>query len=415
MIPLRLYKNCVGKQWGKRVISSYRMNSTSATTATTSTTASTATASTNASSGSSAGTGVVFMNMGGPSTIAETRDFLFRLFSDGDIIPFGMLQYPLAKFITYRRTPQIELNYAEIGGGSPIRKWSEYQVRKVCEKLDATRPESAPHKPYVAFRYAHPLTEETMQKMLDDGVTRAVAFSQYPQFSFATTGSSFNELYRQTLALDPDRKITWTTIDRWPRNSGLVKAFAQHILQKVKEFKPEDQKDIQLVFLAHSLPMDIVNRGDSYPAEVAATVYSIMEELKFQFPYRLTWQSQVGPKPWLGAKTVKIVGELTDRRDVLGVIIIPVAFTSDHIETLHELDIELPTEVEYPEKIKRAESLNGNEIFIDGLVQLVKDHLDSNQLYSSQLELDYKLGGQYAKNTFDHPSELFGNHNHSEK
>lgn len=403
MLSMRIYRAQAVSQWGRRAFSStvYKMNTTANTTTTNTTTAT--------QSGKSP-TGVVFMNMGGPSTLEETRDFLFRLFSDGDIIPFGMLQYPLARFITYRRTPMVELNYSEIGGGSPIRKWSEYQARRVCERLDEIRPESAPHKPYVAFRYAHPLTEETLQQMLDDGVTKAVAFSQYPQFSFATSGSSFNELYRQTLALDPDRKITWTAIDRWPRNSGLIKAFASNILQKVKEFKPEDQKDIQLVFLAHSLPMDIVNRGDSYPAEVAATVYAIMEELKFQFPYRLTWQSQVGPKPWLGAKTVKIVGELTDRRDVSGVIIVPVAFTSDHIETLHELDIELPKEVEYPEKIKRADSLNGNEVFLEGLAELVKEHLDSKQLYSSQLDLDYKLGGQYAKNTFDHPSELFGDH-----
>ncbi|KAK6454422.1 uncharacterized protein RJT20DRAFT_58510 [Scheffersomyces xylosifermentans] len=355
-------------------------------------------------------TGVVFMNMGGPSTVKETHDFLFRLFSDGDLIPFGPFQNILAKFIAKRRTPKIEKNYEEIGGGSPIRYWSEFQCKRVCELLDESNPETAPHKPYVAFRYANPLTEDTLQTMLKDGVKRAVAFSQYPQFSYSTSGSSMNELYRQTLKLDPNRTINWSFIDRWPKQKGLVSAFASNINDKISEFPEEDRDMIVILFSAHSLPMDIVNRGDSYPAEVATTVYAIMEKLNFKFPYRLVWQSQVGPKPWLGGQTAKIVGKLEKRDDIKGIILVPVAFTSDHIETLHELDIELVEECENPEKIKRAESLNGNEVFIEGLADLVKGHLQSGELYSNQLELDCKLGGETAKDTFKHPKELFGDH-----
>ncbi|EMG47153.1 Ferrochelatase, partial [Candida maltosa Xu316] len=249
----------------------------------------------------------------------------------------------------------------EIGGGSPIRKWSEYQATKVCEILDKTSPETAPHKPYVAFRYANPLTEDTLNEMKKDGVTKAVAFSQYPQFSYSTSGSSMNELYRQTLIHDPERTIEWSFIDRWPQHPGLVKAFSNNIKEKLAEFPPEVRDDIVLLFSAHSLPMDIVNLGDSYPAEVAATVYKIMEELKFSNPYRLVWQSQVGPKPWLGGQTAKIIDKLEKRDDIKGIILVPVAFTSDHIETLHELDIEIMEDATNPEKIKRAESLNGNE------------------------------------------------------
>ncbi|KAG2732543.1 hypothetical protein G9P44_004960 [Scheffersomyces stipitis] len=358
-------------------------------------------------------TGVVFMNMGGPSTVSETHDFLFRLFSDGDLIPFGPFQNILAKWIARRRTPKIEEHYKEIGGGSPIRYWSEFQCKRVCEILDKSNPETAPHKPYVAFRYAKPLTEDTLQQMLDDGVKRAVAFSQYPQFSYSTTGSSINELYRQTLQLDPDRRINWSVIDRWPKDKGLVSAFCTHINDKLTEFPAEDRDKIVLLFSAHSLPMEIVNKGDSYPAEVAATVYAIMEKLKFSLPYRLVWQSQVGPKPWLGGQTAKITGKLDLRDDIKGIILVPVAFTSDHIETLHELDIELVEDLKNPEKVKRAASLNGSEIFIEGLADLVKNHLQSGKLYSTQLELDCKLGGETAKNTFKHPSELFGDHSKS--
>ncbi|ODV80154.1 ferrochelatase [Suhomyces tanzawaensis NRRL Y-17324] len=354
-------------------------------------------------------TGVVFMNMGGPSKVKDTYNFLLRLFSDGDLIPLGgILQKPLARFIAARRTPEIEKHYEEIGGGSPIRYWSEYQCTKVCEILDKTSPATAPHKPYVAFRYADPLTEETLQKMLDDGIERAVAFSQYPQFSYSTSGSSANELYRQTLKVDPERKINWSIIDRWPKQKHFVEAFAKNIEDKLNEFDALIRDEVVILFSAHSLPMDIVNRGDSYPAEVAASVYAIMETLKFKNPYRLVWQSQVGPKPWLGGQTAKIVKKLEKREDIKGLVLVPVAFTSDHIETLHEIDIELMEECENPHKIKRAESLNGNEHFIEGLAELVKDHLASGQLYSKQLELDCILGGEFATGTFKHPREIFG-------
>ncbi|ODV94421.1 hypothetical protein PACTADRAFT_51257 [Pachysolen tannophilus NRRL Y-2460] len=373
----------------------------------TTTTASTGTGTTVSTSKSP--TGVVFMNMGGPSTVKETYDFLYRLFADRDLIPFGRFQKILAKFIATRRTPMIESHYKEIGGGSPIRKWSEYQVEQVCKKLDIVNPEFAPHKPYVAFRYANPLTEVTLSQMLKDGVTRAVAFSQYPQFSFSTTGSSINELYRQSLILDPQRQIKWSSIDRWPKHPGLIKAFANHINAKLDEYPSNvDREKIIIVFSAHSLPMDIVNRGDSYPAEVASTVYSVMEQLNFKNPYRLTWQSQVGPKPWLGGQTDKIVPKLAKMKDVEGIVLVPIAFTSDHIETLHELDIQLMEMLEHPEKIKRAESLNGDEVFIDGLVDLVKNHLQKGESFSKQLVLDYQLANEFTLNdVFTHPNQFF--------
>lgn len=368
----------------------------------------------NSTSPSSAGekspTGVVFMNMGGPSKVSETYDFLFRLFSDADLIPFGRFQNILARFIAKRRTPQIEKHYEEIGGGSPIRYWSEFQCERVCRILDKTNPETAPHKPYVAFRYANPLTDETLPQMMKDGVKRAVAFSQYPQYSSSTSGSSMHELYRKTKDFDPDRTINWSFIDRWPKNDGLLSAHAHLIEDQVNEFPAEDRDKVVVLFSAHSLPMEIVNRGDSYPSEVAATVYSVMEKLQFKYPYRLVWQSQVGPKPWLGGQTKKIVEKLEQREEIKGIVLVPIAFTSDHIETLHELDIELKEECKAPHKIKRSESLNGNLEFIEGLAKIVSDHLKSGQLYSKQLELDCILGEDYAQDTFQHPSELFGDH-----
>ncbi|CAI2026161.1 hypothetical protein SEUBUCD646_0H02180 [Saccharomyces eubayanus] len=352
-------------------------------------------------------TGIVLMNMGGPSKVEDTYDFLYQLFADNDLIPISAkYQKTIAKYIAKFRTPKIEKQYKEIGGGSPIRKWSEYQASEVCKILDETCPETAPHKPYVAFRYAKPLTEETYKQMLKDGVKKAVAFSQYPHFSYSTTGSSINELWRQIKTLDSKRSISWSIIDRWPKNEGLIKAFSENITKKLQEFPEPIRDKVVLLFSAHSLPMDVVNTGDAYPAEVAATVYSIMKNLKFKNPYRLVWQSQVGPKPWLGAQTADIAEFLGPKVD--GLVFIPIAFTSDHIETLHEIDLGVIGESAYKDKFKRCESLNGNQTFIKGMADLVKDHLDSNQLYSNQLPLDFTLGK--SSDPVKDLSLVFGNH-----
>ncbi|KAK9370685.1 hypothetical protein V1509DRAFT_560385 [Lipomyces kononenkoae] len=327
-------------------------------------------------------TGIVLLNMGGPSSIPEVHDFLYRLFADGDLIPLGRYQEPLARFIAWRRTPRIEHHYEEIGGGSPIRRWSEYQAKEMCKRLDSLSPETAPHKGYVAFRYAKPLTEETLNQMKEDGIKRAIAFTQYPQYSCSTTGSSLNELWKVTRRMDSDSQIQWSVIDRWPTHSGLVKTFAQLIKDKLKEYDESVRKSVILLFSAHSLPMSVVNRGDPYPAEVAATVHSVMSELKFKYQYRLVWQSQVGPSAWLGAQTSDTVKALI-KKGQTNIILVPIAFTSDHIETLHELDLEIIKEANL-EGLKRAESLNGHPMFIDTLADVVINHLKEGAVASDQ-------------------------------
>jgi protoporphyrin/coproporphyrin ferrochelatase len=168
------------------------------------------------------------LNMGGPSTIPEVHDFLRRLFSDGDLIPLPLQSFA-APLIARRRTPQIEKQYQDIGGGSPILKYTQLQGAGMCKLLDEISPESAPHKPYVAFRYAKPLVEETVREMKADGVKRAVAFTQYPQYSCSTTGSSLNELYRRGLAGEVGDDVKWSVIDRWGTFPGLVEVCASFV------------------------------------------------------------------------------------------------------------------------------------------------------------------------------------------
>lgn len=152
--------------------------------------------------------------------MAETHDFLKNLFLDGDLIPLPM-QSLLAPWIARRRTPRIEQQYTEIGGGSPILKYTKLQGERMAVLLDELHPSTAPHKAYVAFRYARPLTDETAAEMKKDGVKRAVAFTQYPQYSCSTTGSSLNELYKKGKAGELG-EIEWSVIDRWGVHTGFV-------------------------------------------------------------------------------------------------------------------------------------------------------------------------------------------------
>lgn len=183
---------------------------------------------------------IVMLNMGGPSTVcllalkdshlveaalpivqvSETSDFLKNLFSDGDLIPLPF-QSIIAPWIAKRRTPRIEKQYIDIGGGSPIRRWTEFQGEGMAALLDELHPTTAPHKSYVAFRYARPLADETARRLAEDGVKRAVAFTQYPQYSCSTTGSSLNDIYRKSKA-GLFSGISWSVIDRWGTHPGFV-------------------------------------------------------------------------------------------------------------------------------------------------------------------------------------------------
>eukprot|EP00158_Paraphelidium_tribonemae_P003603 Partr_v1_DN26251_c1_g1_i1_m47988 putative Catalyzes the ferrous insertion into protoporphyrin IX (By similarity) len=332
-------------------------------------------------------TGILLMNLGGPATTDQVYPFLHRLFSDPDLIPIPFQKY-LAPWIARRRTPSIQKQYDAIGGGSPITRWTRIQGEMMVDRLNRTSPETAPHKAYIGFRYAEPLAEQALREMMEDGVERAVAFTQYPQYSCSTTGSSLNELAQLIPRVDPERRMRWSLIDRWPTHSGLVKAFAKLIGDQLKKHAEGERDKCVLLFSAHSLPMSVVNRGDSYPHEVAATVHAVMTELKFSNPYRLVWQSQVGPAPWLGPRTdiaLKGLGKAGYKK----VIVVPIAFTSDHIETLFELDLE------YGEvgkehgisELSRSESLNDHPLFVDAMADLVGEHLKGSRDCSVQYPL----------------------------
>ncbi|KAJ8655787.1 ferrochelatase [Lichtheimia ornata] len=328
-------------------------------------------------------TAVLLTNMGGPETLDDVHDFLLNLFSDRDIMKLP-LQKHLAKYIANRRTPSIKEQYAQIGGGSPILAWTQKQGEAMEKILDKISPETAPHKHYIAFRYVKPSTDMALEEMKKDGVQRAVVFTQYPQYSCSTTGSSLNELHRGIVRAGME-DLDWSIIDRWPKHPGFIEAVAKRIEAKLQEYPAEERDNAVILFSAHSLPMSVVNRGDTYPSEVAHTVHQVMERLGQKYQYRLVWQSQVGPQPWLGPQTsdaIKGYGEAGKKN----LLLVPIAFTTDHIETLFELDLEYGKEAEEAgiTGFKRAESLNDDPTFVQAMADIVKEHLQEGGIVSKQ-------------------------------
>lgn len=320
-------------------------------------------------------TGIVMMNLGGPKTLDEVNPFLRALFADREIIQLPLQKW-LGPFIADRRTKKIQQHYQEIGGGSPILAWTEEQGRGMVERLDQLAPQTAPHAFYVAFRYIEPTSETALQRMAADGVTRAVAFTQYPQFSCSTTGSSLNELWRAARRTGLADRFTWSVLDRWPTHPGFIDAMTETVRQGLESFDEAARDDVVIVFSAHSLPLSVIDRGDAYPAEIGATVHEVMQRLGYDHEYLISYQSEVGPVRWLGPSTESVIEQLGTKKRT-NVLVAGVAFTSDHIETLHELDIE------YGElaraagitSFRRAPALNGMPAFQDALADLVAGHL----------------------------------------
>ena len=329
-------------------------------------------------------TGVVLLNMGGPESSKDVGDFLTALFSDTDIIKLPFQKY-LGPLISKRRTPHVTELYDSIGGGSPIHKWTKLQGQGIEKLLDATRPESAPHRCYIGFRYVSPRARSALLQMKEDGVERAVAFSQYPQFSCTTAGSSLNELWREVRALGLEGQFSWSLIDRWPTHPEFIKAVSKKIKEGLELFSPEDRDDVHIVFSAHSLPLRTVFKGDQYSHEVAASVMSVMTNLNFSHRYTLCWQSQVGPSAWLAPKTSDIL-EALGKKGTKSVLVVPIAFTSDHIETLSEIDNDF-REVAIKAGVtnfRRSPSLNDDPAIIQAMSTIVKEHLDSGHVHSRQ-------------------------------
>ncbi|KAJ1732325.1 hypothetical protein LPJ72_003475 [Coemansia sp. Benny D160-2] len=330
------------------------------------------------------------MNMGGPRTLDDVGPFLQNIFLDRDIIKLPA-QRLLGQFIAKRRVNKVKDQYRQIGGGSPIEKWTRIQGEGMVDILRHTKPEAGVYSYYVGFRYTEPSISTALESMVEDGIDHVIAFTQYQQYSSSTTGSNFNELYRAQKRLDPQSKLRWSFIDRWGNHPQLIAAFADRVEDQVKKLAEDVRHTTPIIFSAHSLPLNVVDRGDTYVSEVGGTVAYVIDELRrrgVNNPYRLTWQSAVGPLRWLGPQTESAI-EAYGSIGVKSLVMVPIAFTSDHIETLFELDIEYGEVAEKAgiSQYLRAEALNGYAPFIGALATIVKEHIDCGFPTNPQLLL----------------------------
>lgn len=319
--------------------------------------------------------GVALMNMGGPDDRASVRPFLRNLFSDPDILRLPMsdlLQPLLARWIVWRRGAQAERNYARMGGGSPQLPLTRDQAAALECWL---RRRGISARVYVAMRYWQPFSEEAVGQMARDGVTHVLALSLYPHFSYTTSGSSLKAL-RQALANSPLSLAPLSIVAGYARNSGYLASLASRIAEGLAEnpWKCRAQ-DVRILFSAHSLPVSHVARTkDPYPEHIRRCIEAVMARYFPENPWTLAYQSKVGRMPWLRPDVLETLSaQASQGQD--DVLVVPVSFVSDHIETLVELDADaLPmARRQGVSRIARAPSMNARADFIDALGQLVAD------------------------------------------
>jgi protoporphyrin/coproporphyrin ferrochelatase len=319
--------------------------------------------------------GVLLFNLGGPETLADVRPFLFNLFSDPEIVrlPVRAMQKPLAWMISTARHKKSSGYYAQIGGGSPLRRITEEQAAALREELARRGVEAIV---YVGMRYWRPFTGAAVDQIVRDGVDELILLPLYPQFSVSTTGSSFKDFEELTGKRGEFQGVHCNYISRWHTHETYIRALAEQIADEMEKFPDPNPRHIHLLFSAHSVPQSYIENGDPYLQETEETVRAVSEKLGGLSPVHLSFQSKVGPVKWLEPSTDAKLRELA-ARGVEQVLAIPISFVSDHIETLYELDIlykKLADEIGI-KTYRRVPALNCNPTFIRALADLVCENL----------------------------------------
>lgn len=309
-------------------------------------------------------TAVLLLQMGGPDSLDAVEPFLYNLFSDRDIIKIGpaFLQPFIARRIVKRRAPKSAANYRDIGGKSPLLELTEQQASEL-EKVLGDR-----YRCFVAMRYWKPFTDEALAAIRQEGIGRIIALSLYPHYSRATSGSSFNELEKRLAGSKTRPEVSY--IRQFYDHPLYIQALAEKIEQGLSGFP--DRSRVQLFFSAHSLPQSFITDGDPYLDHIQATVRLVMERFE-GVAHHLAFQSRAGPVKWLEPSTGDKLKQLAARGDK-EVLMVPLSFVSDHIETLHEIDIEYREEAHKLgiTDFRRMESLNSSPTFIACLADLVQ-------------------------------------------
>ncbi|MGD1076554.1 MAG: ferrochelatase [Thermodesulfovibrionales bacterium] len=316
--------------------------------------------------------GVILLNLGGPDSLEAVRPFLCNLFSDRKIIKLGppFLQKPLARMISGLRSQKTKKMYRLIGGKTPLLDITLAQASALQSALNEPRtadPLGPLFNVYVGMSYWHPFIEDAVKAMYRDGMKTALALSLYPQYSLATSGSALSR-FTDAIRRYP---IESSIISPWFNHPLYVEALVDVIKKGLESFHG-DGADV--LFSAHSLPVSFIESGDPYVEHIKATIEGVVARI--DIPWHLSYQSKSGPVKWLGPATEKKLMELS-LKGVRNLLVVPISFVSDHIETLYEIDILYKKRAhELGMRLERAESLNTHPLLIEALKDLLLKRLN---------------------------------------
>lgn len=295
-----------------------------------------------------------------------------------------MIQKPLAYFLSKRRAPKSKAAYESIGGGSPIVRYTNAQATGVEKKLQEMGLES---RCYVAMRYWHPFTEEALEAMKNDGINTVVIVPLYPQFSISTSGSSLR-VVQDLFFKDPDTwsSVRHTVVPAWYDRPGYVRAMGGLIRNELAKYdEAQKAEGLHVLFSAHGVPQSYIKIGDPYQEQIEKCVKLISQEYSSDVQTHLSYQSRVGPIEWLKPYTDDKLKEL-GAAGVKNLVVVPISFVSEHIETLEEIDIEYKELAEENgiHNWKRVPALNTDETFINDLACMVVQALQDPSITVSE-------------------------------
>ena len=308
---------------------------------------------------------VILFNLGGPDKLENVEPFLFNLFNDPAILNLPtLLRYPLAKLISNRRAPTARKIYEELGGSSPILKLTKEQSFALETKLNQTQKEDK-YKCFIIMRCWNPRAKDVIKDVQLYNPDEVVLMPLYPQYSAATSGSSFKEW--KDVCKKNNYHVKTSTICCYPTDQNFINAHTKEITKKIK-----DLKNFKLIFSAHGLPEKNIMKGDPYQWQVEQSVKKIVESLGDEnLDWILSYQSRVGPLRWIGPSTETII--IKNSKIGKHIVLVPIAFVSEHSETLVELDIEYK-EIANANGCKnytRVPALGINEDFIKAMSDLI--------------------------------------------
>jgi len=315
---------------------------------------------------------VVLFNLGGPDSPAAVRPFLFNLFNDPAIIGApSPIRWLLAQFISRRRAPVAQEIYRNLGGGSPLLPNTEAQAAALQTVMDEGLS-GTETRVFVAMRYWHPFASETAEAVKAFAPDEVMLLPLYPQYSTTTSGSSFSDWRRA--AARAGLVARTRTLCCYPCQAGFVAAIAARVRPRLEEAKTQGRP--RLLFSAHGLPKKIVAGGDPYQWQVEQSAAAVAAALGDPaLDWQVCYQSRVGPLEWIGPSTAAEIARAG--RDGVPVVLVPIAFVSEHSETLVELDIEYRelAEREGVPAYLRVPTVDCDPAFIAGLARLVGDTL----------------------------------------